>query len=184
MAAKAESFGWSGNEMTNVDRDIMVLANPEIAGLPNWAIAIVVLDAAPTDRILDALMRVKDTLDGTLAFRKSCAHGVCGSDGMIINGQERLSCKTLIQDVADGEGAIDDERFTRLRARLVNRARRIAETYGFHHLDTGLTYRAVARALMEGNEPLDDEALSIGEAIALLRAKDFEMPLQFNNFRD
>ena len=42
MAAKAEGFGWKGNEMTKVDRDIMVLANPEIAGLPNWVIAIVV----------------------------------------------------------------------------------------------------------------------------------------------
>ena len=42
MAAKAEALGWKGNEMTKVDRDIMVLANPEIAGLPNWVIAIVV----------------------------------------------------------------------------------------------------------------------------------------------
>jgi cation/acetate symporter len=42
MAAKAEGFGWKGNEMTKVDRDIMVLANPEIAGLPNWVVAIVV----------------------------------------------------------------------------------------------------------------------------------------------
>ncbi|MEJ2464311.1 MAG: cation acetate symporter [Candidatus Thiodiazotropha sp.] len=42
MAAKAESFGWKGNEMTKVDRDIMVLANPEIAKLPNWVIALVV----------------------------------------------------------------------------------------------------------------------------------------------
>jgi cation/acetate symporter len=41
FAAKAESFGWKGNEMTNVDRDIMVLANPEIAKLPNWVIALV-----------------------------------------------------------------------------------------------------------------------------------------------
>ncbi len=40
---KAESeFGWSSNEMTNIDRDIMVLANPEIARLPNWVIALVV----------------------------------------------------------------------------------------------------------------------------------------------
>jgi cation/acetate symporter len=37
----AASFGWAGNEMTKVDRDIMVLANPEIAGLPNWVIALV-----------------------------------------------------------------------------------------------------------------------------------------------
>jgi cation/acetate symporter len=42
MAAKAESFGWKGNEMVKVDRDIMVLANPEIAALPNWVIALVV----------------------------------------------------------------------------------------------------------------------------------------------
>jgi len=41
FAAKAESFGWTGNEMTKVDRDIMVLANPEIANLPNWVIALV-----------------------------------------------------------------------------------------------------------------------------------------------
>ncbi len=37
----AEAFGWKGNEMIKVDRDIMVLANPEIAGLPNWVIALV-----------------------------------------------------------------------------------------------------------------------------------------------
>jgi cation/acetate symporter len=41
FAAKAESFGWKGNEMTKVDADIMVLANPEIANLPNWVIALV-----------------------------------------------------------------------------------------------------------------------------------------------
>ncbi|PVV06794.1 MAG: cation acetate symporter [gamma proteobacterium symbiont of Ctena orbiculata] len=42
FAAKAESYGWKGNEMTKVDRDIMVLANPEIANLPNWVVALVV----------------------------------------------------------------------------------------------------------------------------------------------
>ena len=40
FAARAEAYGWRGNELT-VDRDIMVLANPEIAGLPNWVIALV-----------------------------------------------------------------------------------------------------------------------------------------------
>ena len=38
---KAEAWGWKGNEMVKVDRDIMVLANPEIASLPNWVIALV-----------------------------------------------------------------------------------------------------------------------------------------------
>ena len=41
FAATAESYGWKGNEMVKVDRDIMVLANPEIAKLPNWVIALV-----------------------------------------------------------------------------------------------------------------------------------------------
>lgn len=41
FAAKAAAWGWKGNEMVKVDRDIMVLANPEVAGLPNWVIALV-----------------------------------------------------------------------------------------------------------------------------------------------
>jgi len=41
FAAKAAGWGWQGNEMVKVDRDIMVLANPEIAKLPNWVIALV-----------------------------------------------------------------------------------------------------------------------------------------------
>jgi cation/acetate symporter len=41
FAAKAAAWGWKGNEMTKVDRDIIVLANPEIAHLPNWVIALV-----------------------------------------------------------------------------------------------------------------------------------------------
>ncbi len=40
FAERARSYGWEGNEL-NVDRDIIVLANPEIAGLPNWVIALV-----------------------------------------------------------------------------------------------------------------------------------------------
>ncbi len=41
MGERAAEYGWKGNEMTTVDRDIMVLANPEIANLPNWVIALV-----------------------------------------------------------------------------------------------------------------------------------------------
>ncbi|MGE0855034.1 MAG: sodium:solute symporter family protein [Hyphomicrobiaceae bacterium] len=41
LGDKAAGFGWKGNELTKVDRDIMVLANPEIANLPNWVIALV-----------------------------------------------------------------------------------------------------------------------------------------------
>ncbi len=57
------------------------------------------LEAAPTDRVLDLLEQVKGYKDGSLSFRRSCAHGVCGSCAMRINGQNMLACKTLIQDL-------------------------------------------------------------------------------------
>ena len=53
----------------------------------------------PTDRILDALHKIKWEVDGSLTFRRSCAHGICGSDAMRINGRNRLACKTLIKDL-------------------------------------------------------------------------------------
>ena len=42
FSTQAAEYGWKGNEMTKIDRDIMVLANPEIAQLPNWVVALVV----------------------------------------------------------------------------------------------------------------------------------------------
>ncbi len=63
------------------------------------------VDVQKDDRLLDALMKIKRFQDPTLGLRKSCAHGVCGSDAMVINGIERLACKTLIKDVAEAEGA-------------------------------------------------------------------------------
>lgn len=57
------------------------------------------VDVLPTDRVLDALNQVKWHQDGTLTYRRSCAHGVCGSDAMRINGRNRLACKVLIKDI-------------------------------------------------------------------------------------
>ncbi|MCK4726382.1 MAG: succinate dehydrogenase iron-sulfur subunit [Anaerolineales bacterium] len=57
------------------------------------------LEAEPTDRVLDLLEFVKGQIDGTLSFRRSCAHGVCGSDAMRINGLNRLACKVLVRDL-------------------------------------------------------------------------------------
>lgn len=57
------------------------------------------LAAEPTDRVLDLLEYVKSYHDGTLAFRRSCAHGVCGSDAMRINGVNRLACKMLVKEL-------------------------------------------------------------------------------------
>ncbi len=55
----------------------------------------------PGDRLLDALHWVKWQKDGSLTFRRSCAHGVCGSDAMRVNGVNRLACKVLVKDLGD-----------------------------------------------------------------------------------
>ena len=60
--------------------------------------------ALPTDRLLNLLLYVKGYLDGTLTFRRSCAHGVCGSDAMRINGVNRLACKLLMKDMLPKDG--------------------------------------------------------------------------------
>ena len=56
------------------------------------------VDADPSERVLDALNQIKWHQDGTLTYRRSCAHGVCGSDAMRINGRNRLACKLLIKE--------------------------------------------------------------------------------------
>jgi succinate dehydrogenase / fumarate reductase iron-sulfur subunit len=71
--------------------------DPERDTEPHWETYTVA--AEPTDRLLDALHKVKWEIDGSLTFRRSCAHGICGSDAMRINGRNRLACKTLVRDV-------------------------------------------------------------------------------------
>jgi succinate dehydrogenase / fumarate reductase iron-sulfur subunit len=71
--------------------------NPEIDKKPYYRTYPV--EAEPTDRVLDLLEYVKGYYDGTLSFRRSCAHGMCGSDAMRINGINRLACKVLVKDV-------------------------------------------------------------------------------------
>lgn len=63
------------------------------------------VEVKPTDRVLDALMQITQNVDGTLGYRRSCAHGVCGSDAMRIDGSEKLACKTLFKDIVETEGA-------------------------------------------------------------------------------
>jgi succinate dehydrogenase / fumarate reductase iron-sulfur subunit len=75
--------------------------NPEVDTEPHWESYGVTVE--PTDKLLDALHKIKWEQDGTLTFRRSCAHGVCGSDAMRINGRNRLACKTLVKDVNPGK---------------------------------------------------------------------------------
>jgi succinate dehydrogenase / fumarate reductase iron-sulfur subunit len=73
--------------------------NPEVD--KKWHYETYTLEADPTDRVLDLLENVKAYQDGTLSFRRSCGHGICGSDAMRINGLNRLACKTLVHDLGD-----------------------------------------------------------------------------------
>ena len=57
------------------------------------------VESEPMDRVLDLLHKVKYEQDGTLTFRRSCAHGVCGSDAMRINGVNRLACKIRVDQL-------------------------------------------------------------------------------------
>jgi succinate dehydrogenase / fumarate reductase iron-sulfur subunit len=70
--------------------------NPELDAAAHWEEYR--LEAEPSDRVLDLLHQVKWYQDGTLTFRRSCAHGVCGSDAMLINGRNRLACEYLVKD--------------------------------------------------------------------------------------
>jgi len=56
------------------------------------------IEAEPTDKILDCLNKIRWEHDPSLAFRMSCAHGVCGSDGMRINGVCVLACQKLVRN--------------------------------------------------------------------------------------
>jgi succinate dehydrogenase / fumarate reductase iron-sulfur subunit len=71
--------------------------NPEKDAKPHYETY--QLEAVSTDRVLDLLEAVKGYQDGTLTFRRSCAHGVCGSDAMRINGRNLLACKVLVKDI-------------------------------------------------------------------------------------
>jgi fumarate reductase iron-sulfur subunit len=52
--------------------------------------------------VLDGLNHIKDHLDGTLSYRWSCRMGICGSCGMTVNGEPKLTCATFLADYAPG----------------------------------------------------------------------------------
>ena len=58
------------------------------------------VELLPTDKmLLDALMRIKQTTDDSVSYRRSCREGVCGSDAMNINGKNGLACITNLRDL-------------------------------------------------------------------------------------
>jgi succinate dehydrogenase / fumarate reductase iron-sulfur subunit len=72
--------------------------NPEISDDSWWDEFTVRAD--PLERLVEVLHEIKWHQDGTLSFRRSCAHGICGSDAMLIDGRNALACKVLVADVA------------------------------------------------------------------------------------
>jgi succinate dehydrogenase / fumarate reductase iron-sulfur subunit len=79
--------------------------NPENDKKPWWG-EYKLSEVDPTSQVLDLLHRVKWEQDGTLSLRRSCAHGICGSDAMLINGVNRLACKILVRDLVKGESGV------------------------------------------------------------------------------
>lgn len=84
------------SEMVNVTLKVKRF-NPEADMKPYWQTYNVEVERG--DRVLDALHAAKWYQDGSLTFRRSCAHGVCGSDAMVINGSNALACGKLIAEV-------------------------------------------------------------------------------------
>lgn len=56
------------------------------------------VEAEGTDKILDCLNKIRWEQDPTLTYRYSCAHGICGSDALVINGKIELACQRLVRD--------------------------------------------------------------------------------------
>ncbi len=61
--------------------------------------------------VLDALNYIKDKVDGTLTFRWSCRMGICGSCGMMVNGEPKLTCATFLSNYAPGPICVEPLRY-------------------------------------------------------------------------
>lgn len=65
------------------------------------------MEVDPNDRVLDVLEQVRADSDPGLGYRRSCAHGVCGSDAMRINGRNALACKVLVKDLNNNQITVE-----------------------------------------------------------------------------
>lgn len=96
----------AGDNDTNRSLTVQIKRyDPEKDREPHWKEYKV--QAHPMDRVLDVVMKVKWEQDDTLGLRKSCAHGICGSDAMRINGQNNLACKMLVQNLKSDKVTVE-----------------------------------------------------------------------------
>ncbi|MEM1125473.1 MAG: succinate dehydrogenase iron-sulfur subunit [Bacteroidota bacterium] len=132
--------------------------DPESGEAPHWQSFEVPAD--PMDSALALLLHVKWYQDGTLTFRKSCAHGICGSDAMQINGENKLACSVLVQELAKKDG--DTVSFAPLPAAPVIKDLVIDQTRFFEK------YRAVMPYLINDNPPPERERLQSPEDFEII----------------
>ncbi|WP_102127832.1 succinate dehydrogenase iron-sulfur subunit [Deinococcus planocerae] len=99
--------GASSNATTMHIKVKILRFNPEKDKKAHWETYPV--EAQPADRVLDVLNYVKWFVDPSLTFRRSCMHGICGSDAMMINGRNQLACKTLLRDLVKDGGTLTVE---------------------------------------------------------------------------
>ncbi len=118
------------------------------------------IEAEPTERVLDCLNQIRWEQDGTLAYRMSCGHGVCGSDAMKINGRCALACQKLVKDVISEEILVEPlPTFPVLKDLIVDLSLFYAK------LDLVRPYLIAASHPEKERLQLPDDQRKIGEAI-------------------
>jgi succinate dehydrogenase / fumarate reductase iron-sulfur subunit len=132
--------------------------DPEKDAEPHWETYSI--EADPMDSALSVLNHIKWNLDGSLTFRKSCAHGICGSDAMQINGENKLACSILVQDLVGSKGGTIT--FAPLPAAPVIKDLVIDQSRFFEK------YRAVMPWLVNNTPPPERERLQSPEEHAVI----------------
>lgn len=128
--------------------------NPEVDSDPSYREYQVNCPRGST--VLDALNEIKWRQDGTLSYRRSCRHGICGSCAMTISGKNNLACEAQVQDL---KGTIWVEP---LRSFPVIKDL-IVDMEGFYG-----SYRIIKPYLIAGTPPTDKERLQSPEERRLL----------------
>jgi succinate dehydrogenase / fumarate reductase iron-sulfur subunit len=98
------------------------------------------VDVSPNDRILDCLNKIRWSQDGSLAYRMSCGHGICGSDGMVINGRASLACQKLVKDYDYGKEIVVEplKYFRVVKDLVVDMAPFFEDFRSIHPVDTDI----------------------------------------------
>src|SRR3569833_1042484 len=97
ITGKGRSFK-AMNAKGRVRRFKIYRYNPEAGENPRYDTFELDLDQTGP-MVLDALLKIKNEIDSTLTFRRSCREGICGSCSMNIDGRNGLACTTAIEDI-------------------------------------------------------------------------------------